>query len=121
MAKATMDMAKVEEKADALMEKIGELEGVDLSFARDLVGEYSRLAEMVATLGNTIAEEGPMIEIEKGGKGNRHTERVENPAFSVYYKATARMADMAVKTSKFVRQGGADGEETDPLAAFNSR
>lgn len=124
MAKAvtTMDMSKVEEKTEALMEEIGELEGIDLSFARDLVIEYSRLAEMVATLGQTIADEGAMIEVVKGGKGNNRIERVENPAFSVYYKATARMADMAMKTSKFVHKGSADdGQETDPLAAFNAR
>lgn len=115
-------MDEVADKTDALMAEIGELEGIDLSFARDLVAEYSRLAGMVAALGRVIAEEGPMIEVTKGGKDNRHTERVENPAFGVYYKATARMADMAVKTSKFVRQGsGDDGQESDPLAAFNSR
>ena len=118
--KPKVDPKRVKAKADALAGELEGLDGIDMAFATDLLGEYARTFEMAQQLGDTIQREGVMVEVEKGGANNRHTERVENPAFGTYCKALARLSDLATKTSRFVHQGGGDGEEEDPLLAFNA-
>lgn len=110
---------KIAAKRKKLENQIQDLDGIDLTFATDLLQEYSRTYEMVMVLGEELSREGVLIEVEKGGKDNRHTEKVENPAFATYYKATQRLTDLARKISTFVKQGKEDGEdEEDELAAF---
>lgn len=107
-------------KAEEMADELEGLDGIDLAFANDLLAEYARTFSIVQELGATIQREGVMVEVEKGGKDNRHVERVENPAFATYCKGLARLSDLATKTSRFVHQGGGDGEEEDPLLAFNA-
>lgn len=118
--KGKVSPTKIKKKVEELAREIEGLDGIDMAFANDLLQEYARTFEMVQALGSQIQSEGVMVEVQKGGANNRHTEKVENPAFGTYYKATARLTDLAIKTSKFVHQGGDDGEEEDPLDAFNS-
>lgn len=112
---------KIASKRESLSKQLENLDGIDLNFANDLLQEYARTYEMVITLGDELSREGVMIEVEKGGKDNRHTEKVENPAFSTYYKATQRLTDLARKISLFVKQGKDNDEEDDDLVAFNRR
>lgn len=121
-ARKTIDKRRIDDKRKRLSEQIDKLDGIDLMFANDLLEEYARTYEMVLSLGESIARDGVMVEIEKGGANNRHKELVENPAFGTYYKATARLTDLARKISLFVKQGKDDeGDEEDELVAFNRR
>lgn len=113
---------KIAAKRKKLESQIQDLDGIDLVFATDLLQEYSRTYEMVMVLGEELSREGVLVEVEKGGANNRHVEKVENPAFATYYKATQRLTDLARKISLFVKQGKEEGDdEEDELSAFIRR
>lgn len=116
-----IDAKRIAAKKRNLAKQIDKLDGIDLMFANDLLEEYARTYEMVIALGDDISSEGVMVEVEKGGANNRHTEKVENPAFGTYYKATQRLTDLAKKISLFVKQGKDEEEEEDDIVTFNRR
>ena len=125
-AKPRIDGAKVERRLEQLKGElpIGEMEGIDLVFATDLLREYAGLVEMSISCREAIERDGILIETSSGAKDNRKVRQAENPAFGTYYKCTARMGDLAQKTSKFMKQAVsqiAEEEEMDEFDAFNAQ
>lgn len=123
--KPKLDEGAAESRLEQLKRELDftEMQGVDLVFAVDLLREYANLAEMAHACRESIARDGILIERSSGAKDNRKVTQVENPAFATYYKVTSRMGDLAMKTSKFMKQSvqTIEEEEEDELAAFISR
>lgn len=100
-----------------LREEAEKLSGIDRALLDDMLIEYDALATMTAGLRLDIIDEGVMVDKEVGSVNNRHMETVENPKFTTYQKAIARMGDLAKKVSDFAKRSEND-EEEDELVSF---
>lgn len=115
-----MTVAKDEErdaKLAELEELVGDMDGLDRAMAEDLLWSYTQLWHDVHEIQESLDTEGLFIEVEKGGAGNRHVERVKNPAFDMRYKAIAQQADLANKIKRFVASGTKDVDELTEFLA----
>jgi len=125
-AKPRIDHAKVERRLEEMKGELpmGEMRGIDLVFATDLLREYAGVAEMSISCREAIERDGILIETSTGAKDNRKVRQVEHPAFGTYNKCTARMGDLAQKTSRFMKQAVSqieEEEEMDEFDAFNAQ
>lgn len=103
-----------------LRDESDKLTGFDKALLDDLLIEYDALASMTEGLRLQVIDEGVMVDKEVGSVNNRHIETVENPAFTTYQKAIARLGDLAKKVSGFAKNSEDDDGE-DELTAFIRR
>lgn len=93
------------------------MDGLDRAMAEDLLWAYVQLWEDVQALSAQLDRDGLFIEVEKGGAGNRHVEKVKHPAFDMRHKATAQLADLANKIRRFVALSD-EGRNDDEFTEF---
>lgn len=98
-------------KLDELQAQVEQLDGLRRLMADDLLAAYVDVYEDYERLNGTLAKDGLLIEVEKGGENNRHTERVRHPAFDMRRYCISQMADLANKITRFVREEGAEPED----------
>lgn len=111
---------KPSERLARLIREANNLSGFDKALLDDLLTEYDALATMTESLRHKVERHGVMIVKEVGSVNNRHDETVENPEFTTYQKAIARMGDLAKKVSDFAKRSDA-AEEEDELGSFIRR
>ena len=107
------DMGEGEAKLTELRCMVEGMDGLDRAMAEDLLWAYVELWGDVRELSAQLARDGLLIEVEKGGAGNRHIELVKNPAFDMRHKATAQLADLAAKIRRFVTLSGVDNDRDE--------
>jgi hypothetical protein len=100
-----------------LRSQIEQVAGVERALLDGLLVEYAALAGFTAELRRTVEEQGPMVEVEKGGAGNRHSVMVENPALTAFSKSIGRQSDLARKIAKLAKDGD-DGSDDGTLEEF---
>lgn len=106
-----------ENKLAEMKALVADMEGVDRAMADDLLWAYVEVWEDVQELTARLDKEGLLIEVEKGGTGNRHMELVKNPAYDMRHKSVAQLADLANKIRRFVSLSGVK-EQDDEFTAF---
>lgn len=100
------------EKLRQMEESVQDMQGVCKPLAEDLLEAYVRVYRDYLALDETLRREGLLIEVEKGGASNRHSERVKHPAFDMRRNCVSQMADLANKIKRFVREDpGTDADE----------
>lgn len=107
-------------RLERLTKEANNLSGFDKALLDDLLTEYDALATMTEGLRRKVESHGVMIVKEVGSVNNRHDETVENPEFTTYQKAIARMGDLAKKVSDFAKRSDST-EEEDELGSFIRR
>lgn len=98
-------------KLDRLKEQVGRLDGLKRLMAEDLLAAYVDVYFDYERLDDMLKHQGLLIEVEKGGENNRHTERVKNPAFDMRRNCITQMADIANKITRFVKEDNAEPED----------
>lgn len=83
---------------------------------RPILTHYAWIVEQIGKLQRRIDEEGILIEIEKGGKGNRHTVIEENPAVKTLHRLTSDAGNHYAKLMRFLSK--AEAEQVDALQEF---
>ena len=106
-------------RLERLRKSVDTMNGIDRVMMDDLIKEYDALASMTEKLRIEVEKDGVMIDKEVGTVNNRHTEKVENPAFTAYSKSIGRLGDLAKKVSAFAK--GNEEVEVDELAGFVGR
>lgn len=96
---------------------IDSLTDVDRFFALDLLGDYGKWCAISEAAWESISTEGTLSRITTGGKGNNHYKLSKSESIGVFKDARTAKTDLAMKISKFVKQGTIVQEE-DELDAF---
>lgn len=95
------------------------LAGMDDSkreLTRPILMHYAWIVSQIGKLQRRIDEEGILIEIEKGGKGNRYVVVAENPAVGTLHKLTSEEGNHYAKLMRFLTK--AEAEQVDALQEF---
>lgn len=101
---------------------INSLSDVDRFFALDLLNDYGKWCAVADAAWTSIASEGILSRQTTGGKDNNHYRFAKSESIGVFKDARSAKTDLAMKISKFVRQGTiVPEEEEDPLNAFLTR
>lgn len=95
---------------------VSTMTGVCRPLAEDLLGAYVKVYSDYEALTAMLDREGLLIDVEKGGEGNRHVERVKHPAFDMRRNCVNQMADLANKIKRFVKDD--EGTVEDDFDAF---
>lgn len=115
--KEDIDAAVEELKAVIDIDSLGD---VDKFFALDLMMDYGKWAAIANAAWDDIAATGILNRQSSGSKDNRHFKFSKSESIGVFKDARASKSDLAMKISKFVKQGTVETEEVDELAAFNA-
>lgn len=114
-----IDAAVEELKAVIDIDSLGD---VDKFFALDLMMDYGKWSAIANAAWDDIASTGILMRQSSGGKDNRHFKFSKSESIGVFKDARASKSDLAMKISRFVRQGmPEEQEEEDPLNAFLNR
>lgn len=95
------------------------LAGMDDSkreLTRPILTHYAWIVCQISKLQRRIDEEGILVEVEKGGKGNRYTVIAENPAVGTLHKLTSEEGNHYAKLMRFLSK--AEAEQVDALQEF---
>lgn len=95
---------------------VEDMQGVCRPLAEDLLEYYVEVYEDYRDLCGMLKRDGLLIEVEKGGAGNRHTEWVKHPAFDMRRNCINQIADLANKIKRFVKDD--TGGAADDFDAF---
>lgn len=114
MAKSKRD--KYESKLDELRGTVSTMKGVCKPLAEDLLAAYVNIYKDYVELTSMLDSDGLLIEVEKGGENNRHTERVKHPAFDMRRNCVNQMAELANKIKRFVKDD--EGVAEDDFDSF---
>lgn len=98
-------------KLSDLREQVSKLDGLRRLMADDLLAAYVEVYSDYEALNETLARDGLLVDVERGGENNRHVERVKHPGFDMRRNCIAQMADLANKITRFVREEGAEPED----------
>jgi hypothetical protein len=117
------DVAKaVAELYDVL--DIDSLSDVDKFFALNLLEDYGRWAAIADTAWQDIVQQGLVRRETRGGKDNNHYSYQKSESIGVFKDARASKTDLAVKISRFVKNGlvvQEEEEEMDEFDRFNAQ
>ena len=117
------DVAKaVAELYDVL--DIDSLSDVDKFFALNLLEDYGRWAAIADTAWQDIVQQGLVRRETRGGKDNNHYSYQKSESIGVFKDARASKTDLAVKISRFVKNGLVvqdEEEEMDEFDRFNAQ
>lgn len=117
------DVAKaVAELYDVL--DIDSLSDVDKFFALNLLEDYGRWAAIADTAWQDIVQQGLVRRETRGGKDNNHYSYQKSESIGVFKDARASKTDLAVKISRFVKNGlvvQEEEEEMDDFDQFNAQ
>ena len=117
------DVAKaVAELYDVL--DIDSLSDVDKFFALNLLEDYGRWAAIAETAWQDIVQQGLVRRETRGGKDNNHYAYQKSESIGVFKDARASKTDLAVKISRFVKNGLVvqdEEEEMDEFDRFNAQ
>ena len=112
------DVAKaVAELYDVL--DIDSLSDVDKFFALNLLEDYGRWAAIADTAWQDIVQQGLVRRETRGGKDNNHYSYQKSESIGVFKDARASKTDLAVKISRFVKNGIAGQVEEEEMDAFD--
>jgi len=112
------DVAKaVAELYDVL--DIDSLSDVDKFFALNLLEDYGRWAAIADTAWQDIVQQGLVRRETRGGKDNNHYSYQKSESIGVFKDARASKTDLAVKISRFVKNGLVVQEEEEEMDAFD--
>jgi len=114
------DVAKAVEGLYDVLD-IDSLSDVDRFFALNLLEDYGRWAAIANTAWQDIVQQGLVRRETRGGKDNNHYAYQKSESIGVFKDARASKTDLAVKISRFVKNGLIEKEEEDELDAFLRR
>lgn len=106
-----------EGKLEQMKRTVADMQGVCKPLAEDLLEAYVRVYQDYRKLDDTLAKDGLLIEMEKGGAGNRHIERVKHPAFDMRRNCINQLGDLANRIKRFVKDDTAS-EVSDDFSDF---
>lgn len=103
---------------------IDSLSDVDKFFALNLLEDYGRWAAIADTAWQDIVQQGLVRRETRGGKDNNHYSYQKSESIGVFKDARASKTDLAVKISRFVKNGlvvQEEEEEMDDFDQFNAQ
>ena len=115
--KEDIDNAVEELKAVIDIDSLGD---VDKFFALDLMMDYGKWAAIANAAWEDIASTGILNRTSSGSKDNKHYKINKSESIGVFKDARTSKSDLAMKISRFVKQGMSEPEEVDELTAFNA-
>ena len=71
-------------KLSDLREQVSKLDGLRRLMADDLLAAYVEVYSDYEALNETLARDGLLVDVERGGENNRHVERVKHPGFDMH-------------------------------------